>query len=80
MSRDQTYAEITPIFQDVFDDDDLIPNDNMTAKDVAEWDSLSHIRLICSVEEHFSIRFSTTEINDLRTVGDFIALIQDKKG
>lgn len=79
MRREQTYAEITPIFQDVFDDDDLIPNDNMTASDVAEWDSLSHIRLICSVEQHFSIRFSTSEINDLRTVGDFISLIQEKK-
>ena len=76
---DALYNEITPIFQDVFDDDDLKPHAEMTASDVAEWDSLSHIRLICAVEQHYSIRFATSEISSLKKVGDFVKLIQEKR-
>ena len=40
-------------------------------------DSLTHIRLILSVEKAFRIRFNTSEIGNLENVGDlFVALIR----
>ncbi len=49
-----------------------------TAKDVAEWDSVRQVLIILGVEEKFRIRLSSREIDGLRNVGDFIALIGAK--
>lgn len=78
MTRDEIYTVLTDVFRDVFDDDSITPHDAMTAADVEDWDSLSHIRLIVSVEERFATRFNTVEINDLKNVGDFVNLIDRK--
>jgi acyl carrier protein len=43
---DPIYAGPNQIFRDVFDDDTVIATPELKADDVAEWDSLSHIRLI----------------------------------
>ena len=70
--------KLTPIFHDVFDDDDLVPTPTMKAADVAEWDSLSHIRLIVAVERAWNIKFTVPEITALEDVGQFAELIQRK--
>ena len=69
---------ITPVFREVFDDDGLVITPEMTADDIDEWDSLSHIRLIVSHEIEFGVKFKTTELRDLRNVGDFIDLLKSK--
>ena len=69
---------ITPLFREVFDDDGLVITPEMTADDIDEWDSLSHIRLIVSHEIEFGVKFKTTELSDLRNVGDFIDLLKSK--
>lgn len=78
MDEQEIYIQITPVFQEVFDEDDLVPTPELTAHDVEEWDSLSHIRLICAVEEQFDIRFTSAEVGALKNVGDFVSLIQSK--
>jgi acyl carrier protein len=40
------------------------------------WDSLTHIRLMLTVEKAFKIKFSTSEIGQLENVGDLVALIE----
>ena len=74
-----TYEKLTEVFRDVFDDEDLTPTPEMTAEDVEEWDSLSHIRLMLSVEKAFGVRFSTVELGGLKKVGDLAALIEAKQ-
>jgi acyl carrier protein len=74
-----TYEKLTEVFRDVFDDEDLTPTPEMTADDVEEWDSLSHIRLMLSVEKAFGVRFSTVELGGLKKVGDLAALIEAKQ-
>ena len=73
-----TYEQLTPIFRDVFDDDTLVPTPEMTAADVPAWDSVSHIRLIVAIEEHFGFRFETLEITDLKNVGELVGVIERK--
>jgi acyl carrier protein len=80
MQDDDILAKLTPIFRDVFDEDDIVPTLDMQADDVAEWDSLSHVRLIASIEKQFSLRFSASEVGTLRNVGDLVALIRKKAG
>lgn len=80
MASGTLYDELTDIFRDVFDNDDLVLSDEMTAADVDEWDSLSHIRLIVAVEQHFGVSFTSPEIARLENVGQFADLIRRKSG
>jgi acyl carrier protein len=64
------------IFQDVFDEDSIELTPSLSAKDVDGWDSLTHIRLILTIERAFKIKFSTSEIGKLENVGDLVKLIQ----
>jgi acyl carrier protein len=66
------------IFRDVFDDSSIILQDEMSAKDIEEWDSLTHIQLIVTTEQQFNIRFMTAEIAELKNVGEFLKLIKKK--
>ena len=78
MEKKEIYERLKPIFQEVFDDDDIIPHEEMVADDVPSWDSLSNIRLVIAVEEEFDIRFSTGEVAELKNVGEFISVILKK--
>ncbi len=80
MNEAEINDRMTGIFRDVFDEDDLVLTPHMTADDVADWDSLSHIRLILSLEKEFGVRFSTVELGSLKTVGDLTQLIGAKLG
>ena len=78
MAPDAIYRKLTEIFREVFDDDSIVVRPELTAKDVDEWDSLSHIRLVLSVERAFGLKFSASEIGRLKNVGEFVDLIQAK--
>ena len=73
-------SKLQEIFQDVFDDEEIELFDAMTAADVEDWDSLSHITLIHEIEAAFGIRFTTKEGLATKNVGEFIALIGSKVG
>jgi acyl carrier protein len=78
MQSDEIYQQLSGIFADVFDDDAIVLKPAMTADDVDGWDSLTHIRLIISVEKAFKIKFSTSEVGKLKNVGEFVDLIASK--
>ena len=70
--------KLTPIFHEVFDDEDIVLSEKTTAKDVSGWDSLAHIRLLLTIERRFHVKFSAAEISRLKSVGDLAALILAK--
>jgi len=78
MENAEIYQKLTRIFHDVFDDDDIVVRPELTADDVDEWDSLSHIRLVLTVEKTFNVKFSAFEIAKLKNVGEFVDLIRSK--
>jgi acyl carrier protein len=71
--------QLNGVFRRVFDDDALSVRDDMTAKDVENWDSLTHIDLIVAVEKVFGVKFTTREVHELANVGDLVKLIAEKK-
>ncbi len=75
---DEIKDRLQNIFRDVFDDSSIILHDEMSAKDIEEWDSLTHIQLIVTTEQQFNIRFMTAEIAELKNVGEFLKLIKKK--
>jgi len=70
--------ELTKVFREVFDDDTLVLNDEMTADDLDAWDSLSHINLIIAVEIAFEIEFKHSEVQSFANVGELLCRIQEK--
>lgn len=78
MEHARILQEIGEVMADVFDLDDLTITEETSAKDIEEWDSLSHIRLVVSIEREFNIKFSNSEIEGLKNVGDLVALIEKK--
>ena len=76
MDESNIYARLTKVFEDVFDDDSITAAPALSAKDVDGLDSLTHIRLILTVEKVFKVKFSTSEVGRMETVGDLVALIK----
>lgn len=73
-------AQLQPLFQDILDIPDLILTAGMSAKDVDEWDSLNHIRLVSAIEQHFKVALSSAEVERLACVGDMADLVAAKLG
>jgi acyl carrier protein len=78
MESTEIYERLTNVLHEVFDDDDIVARPELAASDVEGWDSLKHIRLIVSVEKAFQIRFSASEVSNLKNVGGLASLIQSK--
>jgi acyl carrier protein len=75
---EEIYAKFTTIFRDVFDDDTLVVDPALTAKDVPAWDSLTNIRLMLTVEKAYGIRLTAPEVGKLQNVGELARLVQTK--
>ena len=78
MEETQLRSEITRTFQEVFGNPNLVITDATTAKDVEQWDSLTHIDLIVALERKFRIKFTTGEVTRLRNVGELVSSIRSK--
>ncbi len=76
----EIYPALTTIFHDVFLRDDLELTPQLTAKDVQGWDSFKQIEIIMACEENWKVRFSTRELDALRSVGDLVRTIAAKTG
>ena len=78
MERTEIVEKLTAIFRNVFNSENIVLRDDMTADDVDNWDSLTHMAMISEVEKCFSIKFKLKELNKMRQVGDLIAIVESK--
>lgn len=78
MERKEIFEKLTDIFRDVMDNDEIILDENTTAEDIEEWDSLSHVQLIEKIESVFGVRFSAKEMQSWEDVGVFVDAIITK--
>jgi acyl carrier protein len=76
MNRADILAALTQIFRENFDNTQLTLAPAMTARDIADWDSAKMVLLILSVEERFGIRLHSREIDALRSIGDWLDVIE----
>lgn len=79
MKRAEILETLNEIFIDVMDlDSDFKLSEDMTADDIEEWDSLSHIQLMVAIEKKFGIKFTAKEVLDWEDVHDCIDSIEAK--
>lgn len=78
MTTKEIYANLTDIFREIFDDQQIELRPDTTAADIADWDSFNHINIIVAAETRFGIKFQTAEVESLKNVGDMVATIERK--
>jgi acyl carrier protein len=73
-----TFEQLNAVFCKVFDDKDIKITPEMTADNIDEWDSLSHVNLVVAIEKHFGVKFKSSEIIRWKNVGQMLASIDEK--
>ncbi len=71
---------LTRVFRTVFDNDAIELTPELTADDVDEWDSLSHVSLMIAIELEFGIEYDQSENQNFANVGELMASISRKSG
>ena len=74
----EVYDSLTALFRNVFEDETLVAKPELTADDVAGWDSLANLRLMLTVQKAFGVKFTAHEITSLNNVGELAALVEAK--
>lgn len=69
---------LNEVFQNVFDDEDIVVDRETTADDIEDWDSLEHIRLIAAVEREFNVKFTMKEVSAMKNVGEMMDIIAER--
>ena len=75
MNREEILKRLEPIFQTVFNDDELDVNIDLVFEDMDEWSSISLALMVTEVEQAFGIKFKLLEVaqmNDMSTLVNFI--------
>ncbi|APY12403.1 acyl carrier protein [Seonamhaeicola sp. S2-3] len=70
--------ELTLLFQEVLENEDINLTEETNANDIDEWDSINHIYLVVEIEKKFNIKFSSSQILEWKNVGDIITSIKEK--
>jgi len=78
MEKTEINNKLTEIFRRTFNDDSLVLKSELTANDIEQWDSLTHMNLITEIESTFSIKFKLKDLNKIRNIGDMINTIESK--
>ena len=77
MNEADVWRQVTEVFREVFEDDEIALSPETTAADIEDWDSLTNIQLIVALEKAFpGLKFSTGQIAYLENVGDLVAVIE----
>ena len=54
-------------------------NLNSTPKDIEEWDSVATINIIVAIEDEFGIKFKLKDVQEAKSVKDFVELVEANK-
>ncbi len=64
--------QLIAIAKNVFDadiDEEFLYKDR---KEIAEWDSLAHLQLVAEVEERFKVEIPFEEVQNIKSLADFL--------
>ncbi len=74
MQKSDVIAQMQEVFDRVFLSKVHL-SEELSAGEVDEWDSLTHLTLLIGMEKQFNIRFQTGEVEAARNVGQFADII-----
>lgn len=77
MSEDMI-VRVDSVFRRVFKNDGISVQRETTAKDIAGWDSITHLDIISGIEEEFNVEITGFEVMNMSNVGDLYDLLTQK--
>ena len=78
MTATEILIQINEIFIDILENEAIVLDENTTANDVDDWDSLTHIMIVVAIENHFKIKFSSKEILTWQNIGEMVSSVKNK--
>ena len=72
MERKEILLKLEDIIRDVLDNNSLIIDENTTAEDIEEWDSLTNVQIVVEMQKVFGKKFSAKDILLWECVSDMI--------
>ena len=78
MNKNEIIEKLTPIFREVLEMSDLVLKDELSANDVDNWASLTHMLIMTKIEGTFNITFKLKELKKLQNVGDMVSVLEEK--
>lgn len=77
--RTEILKQVEVIVADVLMTPGLQLTESTTAREVAGWDSLTHVQIIIAIEQAFGIRMTSTEVARLENAGSLVDVILNHK-
>jgi acyl carrier protein len=78
VNRTEILEKVAECIRSILD----LPNQEITmrttAEDIEGWDSFNHINIVVAIENQFGVKFNTSEVEEVRAVGEFVKLIEKK--
>lgn len=78
MTREEIIDILTPMARKIFEKEDLVITDDLSAENVDAWTSLSFTQFLTAIEEEFHIKFKIMDILTLQNMGAIIDAIEIK--
>ena len=72
-------STIIKIFEDILDVKKGTIKLETTSSDIDEWDSVATVNIIVTLEEEFKLKFKLEDIQEVKTVQDFVDIVQAHK-
>lgn len=79
MSDHAIFEKLTECVRTLFDEYDGPVTRELDARAVKQWDSLANVHLMVMIEQAFSVRFTTEEVQNLANLGHLADLVARRK-
>ncbi len=63
------------LLEDVLEESDLAVGPETTARDIQNWDSLNHVRVLVRIEREYGIDLPVGDVESAKNVGELLALV-----
>lgn len=78
MELKKIIKQVNDIFIELFEDENIVLDENSDTSSISAWDSLNHIQVITAIEKHFKIRFDLNDLLNFQNIGDVCKGVQSK--
>jgi acyl carrier protein len=78
MEKNQILTEVNEICREVFQDPQVQITPETSAKDIANWDSMSNLFLIDAIERKYKFKFTLDEIMNAQNIGQLFDIIAQR--
>ena len=76
MERNEIVAQLTTIASEIFQLENLVLTEDMSATNVETWTSLTFMQLLTAIEENFGFKFKMMELIQIKNMGDIIRSVE----